>query len=249
MRGKALSGALLVMSLLAMAQEPAAKTDASCYKDKSVDEYIVELNKRQKGTRNPLPNDICIFAMCSHTGVGPSEGKKEKAAAKAPQQQPSAKPPAGKSESDVSEVGGVSDVSSSKKENAEVAETLAAEASSYDPVRAARDADVGDYYYRDKNYRGALMRYADAVKAKPGDAAIYLRMGRSWEKLKAPERAYLHYDAVVKLEPEGKSAAEARAAMQRLQPELQKAGVDPATLVREEQPERAPCLAPPKESR
>ncbi len=241
-----LASALVASLLSAFAQDPLAKAESSCYKDKPVDEYIVELNKRQKGSRNPLPNDICIFGMCAHTGMGPKDGPKEKTEKTEQQKQPAPKqaPP-------TQSQPGESDESSSKQESAGVAGTLPAEASSstYDPVSAARDVDVGDYYYRQKNYRGALMRYADAAKSKPGDAAIHLRMGRGWEKLGAPERAYLEYDATVRVEPEGKSAAEAQDAMQRLKPELQKGGVDPAALVVDNQPEKAPCLAAPAASR
>jgi|GEM_PF-2256219 len=238
--GMKLSSALVLVSLVGMAQEPAVKAESGCYKDKSVDEYIVELNKRQKGSRNPLPNDICIFGMCTHTGVGP-KGK-----------QPDPPPPdtsTTKPELKRRPEAGEANESTSKKQTAEVAGTLPAEASSYDPVSAARNVDVGDYYFRQKSYRGALNRYADAAKAKPGDAAIYLRMGRGWEKLGNPERAYLHYDAVLQLEPEGKSAAEAREAMARLKPVLEKAGVDPTELAAGEHPEKAPCLAAPAGSR
>ena len=232
---KILSGVLVFVSLASLAQAPPARTEISCYKDKGIDEYIVELQKLQKkkGTHNPLPNNVCIFGWCRDTGAGPESNPASKTTT-LPPQQPVAKPQS----ADTNE-------SSSKREDA--GSPNAPELSSYDPIGAARDTDVGDYYFREKNYRGALMRYADAAKAKPGDAAIHLRMGHGWEKLGAPERAYLEYDAVVKLAPEGegKTAAEAKEAMQRLTPALQKAGVDPATLVADNHPEKAPCLAPP----
>src|SRR3954469_10225868 len=212
---------------------------AACTKDKSVDEYLAELNRRQKSSHNPLPNDVCIFGMCAHTGVGPGDRRKAEEAAPAEQGPPVLhRRPAEESGE-----------SSSKKETAAVAGTIAPTASSYDPVSAARDVGVGDYYFSQKNYRGALMRYTDANKEKPGDAAIHLRLGRGWEKLGSPEQAYPEYDATVKLEPEGKSAEEAKAAMERLRPILQKAAVDPATLVGGNEPEKAPCMTAPHGSR
>ena len=214
-----------------VAQTAPAKAEAACYQDKGVDEYVAELNKREKGSRNPLPNDICIFGMCAHTGVGPKERTPDPGP-------PSTEKPTLKRPVDPDE-------SSSKKETADVAGTIVAESSAYDPVTAARDVDVGDYYFREKNYRGALMRYGDAHTAKPGDAAIHLRMARAWEKLGAPERAYLEYGATVRLEAEGKAATEARSAMERLRPTLKKAGVEPSALVVDGYPEKAPCLAAP----
>jgi tetratricopeptide (TPR) repeat protein len=121
--------------------------------------------------------------------------------------------------------------------------------STYDPIGAAQDAGVGDYYYKDKNYRAALMRYESAVEKKPGDAAIHLRIGRAFEKLGDNERAYLGYDSAVKLEPAGKGADEARQGMERLRPLLEKANVVPSAISATNQPQPAPCLAPPAANR
>src|SRR3954471_107907 len=131
MRTKLLSGVLAVLSCVGMVQQSAPKTLATCYKDKSVDEYIAELNKRQKGSRNPLPNDICIFGMCSHSGLGPAETSKQKTPDAPAQKQK----PAGSSTS----TSAAGDESSSKNESAEVAGTLPVDASqpNYDPIIAA----------------------------------------------------------------------------------------------------------------
>src|SRR5437763_1594168 len=139
MRTKLLSGLLAGLSCVGIAQQSAAKILANCYKDKSVDEYIAELNKRQKGSRNPLPNDICIFGMCSHSGLGPTESSKQKSP-EAPKQKPA---------TGSTSASAAGDESSSKNESAELAETLPADASQsgYDPITAAHEVDVGDYYF------------------------------------------------------------------------------------------------------
>src|SRR4051812_32740364 len=151
-----LSGALMLVSLASVAQE-ATKTESACYKDKTVDEYIVELNKREKGSHNPLPSDICIFGMCRQTGVGPGPTKPAPPSPEPKHSDAKAKPQT--SSSDTTE-------SSSKKEDLGLAASATQDPveKSYDPVTAARDTDVGDYYFRQKNYRGALMRYNDAAK-------------------------------------------------------------------------------------
>jgi tetratricopeptide (TPR) repeat protein len=221
----------LALACGAAAQEAAPVPQPACYPDKPVDEYVAELQKRTKGTRNPLPSNICIFGRCSNTGIGPEERPREEPPPPARPPQPAPEAPA-------------ANESSSKESTADLRGALPA-ASDYDPIQAAHNVDVGDYYYRQKNYRAAAMRYSDALPQKPGDAAIHLRLGRALEKLKAPEPAYLEYDAVVKLAPEGKGADEARQAMERLAPELQRAGIAPATLSRMNDPEPAPCLPPP----
>ena len=49
------------------------------------------------------------------------------------------------------------------------------------------------------NYKGALMRYEDANEEKPEDAAIYLRLGRVFEKLNQRPQAIEQYNTVLKL--------------------------------------------------
>ena len=50
-------------------------------------------------------------------------------------------------------------------------------------LEAAHNVDVGDYAFAEKNYKGALLHYKDAVEEKPGDIAIRVRLGRVFEKL------------------------------------------------------------------
>jgi hypothetical protein len=235
-----LGSALLLSFLLpCSAQAPATTPEEPvCYKDKSVNDYIVELNKlkTKHGTHNPLPNEVCIFGMCSHPSGGPDVNHPDPPPpTPQPVQEKSDRPQLSERERD----------SSSSKTG--IGDTLAA--STYDPVSAAADTDVGDYYFKDKNYRGALMRYESAVEKKPGDAAIHLRIGRAFEKLGDNERAFMGYDAVVKLEPAGKSAAEAKQGMERLRPLLEKANIVPSAISASNEPQKAPCLAPPQASR
>lgn len=228
-----------VISFAAIAQQPPAPAPASaqaaaCYHDKGVDAYIAELRKRGKGTGNPLPNNICIFGWCSNPGMGPEEDKEKREPAPEPEAKPRLSTRPGPNES------------SSKQETAAVRDTIPAQLETYNPLRAAHDADVGDYYFKEKNYRGALMRYRDALEQKPGDAALHLRIGRAAEKLGDSEQAFLAYDAALKLEPEGPGAGEARAGRERTAAALAKDSLDPEVLARDNQPRPAPCVAPPR---
>jgi tetratricopeptide (TPR) repeat protein len=83
-------------------------------------------------------------------------------------------------------------------------------------VAAAHNVDVGDYYFADKNYNGALMRYQDALAAKPQDLAIQVRIGRTFEKLNKPSQALEQYEAAQKLPGPQKWADEANSALKRL---------------------------------
>jgi tetratricopeptide (TPR) repeat protein len=227
---------LLPLVSAAVAQEQQPVKSGVCVQDKSVDDYIAELRKlekeRKKSTHNPLPNNVCIFGMCSHPPGGPGEDQEAK---RPPSPQPEPPAPAQQSTN--------GSESSSKQNDVVVPDKLEAPPT-YDPIAAAHNADVGDYYLQQKNYRAALMRYEDARQSKPGDAAIHVRMGRALEKLDEPARAYLEYDSATKLEPAGKSEHEARDAMERLRKMLQSKGNDPDTLSKNNEPEPAPCLHP-----
>jgi hypothetical protein len=50
-------------------------------------------------------------------------------------------------------------------------------------LEAAHKVDVGDQYFADKNYKGALLRYQDAAEERPADVAIHVRLGRVLETL------------------------------------------------------------------
>ena len=171
-----------------------------------MDDYIAEMNKAKKQrNKNPLPNSACILGWCKGSG----ERKP------APQPAPEPPPPQPPGES-------TSESSSSKQK--------AGPAATYDPLQAAQDVDVGDYYFSQKNYRAALNRYQEALEAKPDDAAIYLRLGRVFEKLDEPTRAYDSYDASLAADPAGPSAQEAGRSSERLRPEVEKRGDDPGAI-------------------
>ncbi len=86
----------------------------------------------------------------------------------------------------------------------------------WDPHRAAKDIEVGDYYFKRKNYRGALERYKDALLYKENDAMANFRLGQIYEKMKQPDDAVAHYQAYLKILPHGILSEEAQKAIARL---------------------------------
>jgi tetratricopeptide (TPR) repeat protein len=86
----------------------------------------------------------------------------------------------------------------------------------WDPHKAAKDIEVGDYYFKRKNYRGALERYKDALTYKPNDAVANFRLAECEEKVNSPADAVQHYEAYLKILPHGPLAADAQKALERL---------------------------------
>ena len=86
----------------------------------------------------------------------------------------------------------------------------------WDPHKAAKDMEVGDYYFKRKNYRGALERYKDALTYKPNDALANFRLAECEEKMNNPTDAAQHYESYLKILPHGPMAVEAQKALEKL---------------------------------
>ena len=86
----------------------------------------------------------------------------------------------------------------------------------YDPHRAVKDIEVGDFYFKKKNYRAALERYREALFYKPSDALANFRMAQSFEKLNQSDEAIEHYQEYLKILPNGPLSEEAKKALEKL---------------------------------
>jgi tetratricopeptide (TPR) repeat protein len=86
----------------------------------------------------------------------------------------------------------------------------------WNPYRAVKDDEVGDFYFKRKNYKAALARYQDALQWKERDATATFRIAQCYEKLNQPDEAIAHYQEYLKILPDGPSSKEARKALQKL---------------------------------
>ena len=86
----------------------------------------------------------------------------------------------------------------------------------WNPYRAMKDDEVGEYYFKKKNYRAALARYQDALVWKEKDAVANFRMAQCYEKLDQPDQAIPHYEEYLKILPDGPYAKDSRKALQKL---------------------------------
>lgn len=88
----------------------------------------------------------------------------------------------------------------------------------WDPHRAAKDVEVGDFYFKRRNYRAAEDRYREALLYKPNDAIATYRLALSLEKLDMPDAARKEYAGYLQILPHGPQAEEAKKAIDRLNP-------------------------------
>jgi tetratricopeptide (TPR) repeat protein len=88
---------------------------------------------------------------------------------------------------------------------------------SWDPHKAAKDIEVGDFYFKRKSYRAAEERYREALTYKKDDAVATIRLAISLEKLGVLDDARAEYESYLRILPHGPEAAEAQKALNRLQ--------------------------------
>ncbi len=89
----------------------------------------------------------------------------------------------------------------------------------WNPHKAQKDVEVGDYYFRRENYMAAASRYQEALIFKPKDADATFKLAQALEKLKKFDDARDNYAAYLKIIPQGKTADEARKALERISKE------------------------------
>jgi len=95
----------------------------------------------------------------------------------------------------------------------------------WDPHKAAKSVEVGDFYFRRKNYRAAEDRYREALRYKENDAVATLRLAVCMEKLGELDDSRAEYESYLKILPHGPESGQAQKAIDRLN--TQAAGTKP----------------------
>jgi len=86
----------------------------------------------------------------------------------------------------------------------------------WNPYKAGKDIQVGDFYFKRGNFKGALERYKDALYYKQGDAVATFRVGECQEKLGNKAEARKFFEQYLKILPEGPLAKTAHASLAKL---------------------------------
>ena len=102
----------------------------------------------------------------------------------------------------------------------DVNETDVREMKPWNPHKAMKDVEVGDYYAKQKNYRAAISRYRSALEYKPKDAEATYKLASALEKTKQFGEAASMYRDYLKIVPDGEFVASAQKALSRLAPQL-----------------------------
>ncbi|HUO60916.1 MAG TPA: tetratricopeptide repeat protein [Candidatus Acidoferrales bacterium] len=142
--------------------------------------------------------------------------------------------------------------------NSEIPDVM--ETHPWNPLKAIKDVEVGNYYMRQKNYHAALSRYCEALIYKPKDAAATYGLGLALEKLGHKPQAKKNLQDYLNILPDGADSKAARKELERMKdvasatddgtgfcpaglldpPAIQLTGATPGAEPQQKQPEPKP---------
>jgi tetratricopeptide (TPR) repeat protein len=86
----------------------------------------------------------------------------------------------------------------------------------WNPMKAMKDIEVGDFYYKQENYKAAISRYREALEYKPHDAEATYKLAEALNKTGDTAGAVENYESYLKILPNGPYAKKAHEALEKL---------------------------------
>ncbi len=86
----------------------------------------------------------------------------------------------------------------------------------WNPHKAAKDVEVGDFYFKRKNYVAAEDRYREALYYKDNDAIATYRLAECLDKMDRPLEARTQFENYLKILPNGPQSEDAKKAIARI---------------------------------
>jgi tetratricopeptide (TPR) repeat protein len=108
------------------------------------------------------------------------------------------------------------------KTNKDNAAESAPEQPTWDPLRAEKDLEVGQYYMRKGDVDAAIDRFQDATLAKPGYAVPFRFLGEAQEKKGLKKPAIKSYQRYLELYPRAEDGEKIRKKIEKLYKDVEK---------------------------
>lgn len=89
-------------------------------------------------------------------------------------------------------------------------ESLVPKEYSFNPLQAASELKVGNYYFKKGNFRAAAHRFEEATKWDGALAEAYLRLGETREKQRDKKAAAEAYEKYLAIASDAKDASDVR---------------------------------------
>jgi tetratricopeptide (TPR) repeat protein len=111
---------------------------------------------------------------------------------------------------------------SKAKQKKDAATQNAPDQPTWDPLRAEKDLEVGQYYMRKGDVDAAIDRFQDATIAKPGYAIPFRYLGEAQEKKGLKKQAVKSYQRYLDLYPHAEDGDKVRKRIDKLYREIEK---------------------------
>jgi len=92
----------------------------------------------------------------------------------------------------------------------------------WDPLRAEKDLEVGQFYLKKGDLDAAMDRFQDAIEAKPGYAIPFRYLGEAQEKKGMKKPAIKSYQRYLDLYPHAEDGDKVRKKIEKLYKEVEK---------------------------
>ena len=109
-----------------------------------------------------------------------------------------------------------------KKKKSDTATQKAPDQPAWDPLRAEKDLEVGQYYMRKGDMDAAIDRFQDATTAKPGYAIPFRFLGEAQEKKGLKKQAIASYSRYLDLYPHAEDGDKIRKKIDKLRSEVER---------------------------
>lgn len=85
------------------------------------------------------------------------------------------------------------------------------------PMLCEQNIDIGNFYYKKKNYEAAIRRYLDAIEYQPDSVHAYDVLTRAYEKSDQPAKAIVAYKQFIEKNPDSPKSPEFRVRLAKLE--------------------------------
>jgi tetratricopeptide (TPR) repeat protein len=106
--------------------------------------------------------------------------------------------------------------------NKDNATQSASDQPTWDPMRAEKDLEIGQYYMHKGDVDAAIDRFQDAITAKPGYAIPFRYLGEAQEKKGVKKQAIKSYQRYLDLVPHADDADKIRKKIDKLYKDVEK---------------------------
>ena len=110
---------------------------------------------------------------------------------------------------------------SSAKQKKDSATQNASDQPAWDPLRAEKDLEVGQYYMKKGDVDAAIDRFQDAITAKPGYAIPFRFLAEAQEKKGLKKQAIKSYQRYLDLYPHAEDGDRVRKKIEKLRKEVE----------------------------